>query len=211
MAKSQNLSGINFERGDPRPPYRSMIVRIVSIGLLLLALAIVAFQLFNPIKPRPSLSDYVERYNAAAEKQQIPGRLPAVPSELMAGTGGVAGIWRNTLPEAGMTVELLYDETGHITGANLTDDGSGSSQSIWLTRSPKEMRNQIYLVLYAIDPKQSIAGLYRTFDQLGVDLDQPISAQKSGTGEASVEGLNLTFTHDSVHFRLAIRLDVLEE
>lgn len=208
MAKSQNLSGINFERGDPRPPYRSMIVRIMSIGLLMLALAIVAFQLFNPIKPRPSLSEYVERYNATAEKQQIPDRLPAVPSEL---TAGVAGTWRNTLPEAGMAVELLFDKTGHITGANLTDDGSGSSQSSWLTQSPRQVRNQIYLVIYSIDPKQSIAGLYRTFDLLGVDLDQPIATQTAGTNDVSAEGLNLKLTRDPSHFRLEIRLDVLEE
>jgi len=184
------------------------MVRIISIGLIMLALVIVAFQLFNPIKPRPSLSGYVERYNSAAEKQQIPDRLPAVPSEH---TAGMAGSWRNTLPEAGLAIELLYDETGHITGANLTDDGSGPSPSGWLARSPKEVRNQIYLVMYAIDPKQSIAELYQTFDQMGIDLDQPIAAQAAGTSEASADGLNLKFSHDSSHFSLAIRLDVLEE
>ena len=184
------------------------MVRIISIGLIMLALVIVAFQLFNPIKPRPSLSGYVERYNSAAEKQQIPDRLPAVPSEH---TAGMAGSWRNTLPEAGLAIELLYDETGHITGANLTDDGSGSSQSRWLTQSPRQVRNQIYLVIYSIDPKQSIAGLYRTFDLLGVDLDQSIATQTAGTNNVSAEGLNLKLSRDSSHFRLEIRLDVLEE
>ena len=208
MSNQQNVSGINFERGDPRPPHRSMVVRIVSIGLIVLAMVFVAFQLFNPIKPRPSLTEYVERYNATAEKQHIPDKLPVIPSGLV---NGSAGIWRNSLPSAGMALELLYDGTGYITGATLSDEAAGPAQSNWLAQTPRQVRNQIFLVIYSIDPKQSISGLYRSFDLLGLDLDQPITSQTAGTSEVSTDGFNLTLTRDSLHFKLSIRLDVLTE
>lgn len=184
---------------------KSMIVRLISIILILLALAIVAFLLFSPIKPRPTAAEYIDRYNKTAEEQGIRDRLGTEPTDLAAGST------HYQLQAAGMTLNLAYDPAGYVTGIALSDDTSRSPEAGWQLLSAQDIRNQLFLAIYATDPELTIAGLYRTFDQVGIDLDQPLNRQAAGTRVASADGLNLTLTHDASHFTLSVQLDMIEE
>lgn len=205
MLKEQNISGINYERAEKHVHRRSFINVFVSVALTMLALAFVAYLLFNPIKPRPSIDKYVKQYNQKAASQDFSDRLPENPVDTAAGT------IRYLLPASGLDLALLFSPEGFITGLTLADDQSRAPSTGWQTLTPAALREQIYLSLVALDPKMTMVSLYRTFDALGIDLDQPLTLQSSGTRESNADGMNLKLTHDSNHFTLSVQLDILDE
>ena len=205
MQKQPNISGINYDRPTHPVYHRGMLVRFVAVVLTLIAMGIVVFLLFNPVKPRPSVAEYIQRFNEMGASQDVLDRLPAEPVD------PAVGSVRYPLPAASMTLDLVYDQTGYMTGMLLSDDRSRPVSNGWQALSPLAFRKQVMLVVYAADPKSTMVELYQTFDRISIDLDQPLHVQPAGTREANLDGLILTLTHDADHFSLSVRMDVLEE
>lgn len=205
MTKLPNISGINYERAKETIRRKGFIVNLISVILTLLALVFVVFIIFNPVKIRPSVADYMKRFNQISADQKFKDRLTETTIDLSAGSVGFP------LPNTGLKLELSYSKDGYLTGLTLVDDQSDQSGTSWLSLSPAELREMIFLTIDAIDPKWTMVSLYRTFDALGINLDQPLSQQTPGTRETAESGLTFKLTNDSRHFNLAVLLDVLQE
>ena len=200
-----NLAGINFEHMEHQPYRPGFWGRLLAIVLTLIGILIVVWLLFNPIRTRPSVAQYIQSFNRIAAAQGIPDRLEPSTPDLAAGSRTFE------LSQAGLMLKLIWDDKGYVTKLALTDDLASQPADGWLKLTPNGLRNRFLLMLDALDPKWTVVSLYRSFSDMGIDLDQPLAAQPAGTREQSTAGLNLSLTHDGLHVAFETALDVLAE
>ncbi len=204
MKNKPNVTGIDFERQERQPYHKGFFGRLVTIIITLIGILFVAWLLFNPVKVRPAAVDYVKEFDRIAAARGIPERLGAV----LALDNGKTDY---SLPESGLILTVRQDPDGYVTALELKSDPQISAAEGWQKLSATDLRDRLLLILKALDSSWTHTGLYNAFDSLGVDLDQPLSAQQLGTKTVEAAGLEFHLTHSQDMFIFSALLDILTE
>lgn len=204
MKNKPNVTGINFEKHERQPYQKGFLGRLVTIIITLVGILFVAWLLFNPVKVRPAAADYVKAFDRIASEQGMPERLNAAPAS------GEANV-DYSLPHYGLSLTISQDDDGNLTALVLKTDPAVPAEAGWQRLTAAELRDRFLLMLKALDKSWTHTLLYKTFDQLGIDLDQPLSGQTSGVKTLETEGLKLSLSHDQEQFYFGAVLDILTE
>lgn len=204
LKNKPNATGINFEKNERQPYQKGFFGRLVTIIITLIGILFVAWLLFNPVKVRPTAADYVKSFDRIAAEQNMPERLNAAPAS------GEANV-EYSLTQYGLSLIVSQDADGYLTALVLKTDPAVPVAAGWERLTTAELRDRFLLTLKALDKSWTHTLLYSTFDQLGIDLDKPLSGHTPGAQTIETEGLKLNLSHDQEQFDFSAILDILAE